>query len=227
MATWWAPQWAPWLLYQWTNVVIGREPRRTGVLCLWVEADGGRRGAQNQFDKRFNHMDECWARRTLLAVSFTHRHTDWLICSLTHLVNWYVSHFKSYIHNDMFCISHYSCLRGSNVRGERSKQSVCRVGSCVTSKLSAPAIYVCANSPQNAAGRQIHNSLMVKFMITVFCRLPVLILCSLLKPEDFVWGTVCCQFPGIIGCFNVEGWSRLVFLLNVYRSEGLLVINSM
>lgn len=112
--------------------------------CGWRQTGGGGgRGAQNQFDKRFNHMDECWARRTLLAVSLTHRHTDWLICSLTHLVNWYVSHFKSYIHNDMFCISHYSCLWGSNVRGERSKQSVCRVGSCVTSKLSAPAICVC------------------------------------------------------------------------------------
>lgn len=61
-------------------------------------------------------------------------HTGWVICSLTHLVNWYISHFKSYVHNDMLCIPHYSCLQGSTVRGERSKQSVCRVGSCVTSK---------------------------------------------------------------------------------------------
>lgn len=110
----------------------------------WKQTGG--RGEQNQFDKRFNHMVERRARRTLLPVSLTHRHTDWLICSLTHLVNWYVSHFKSYIH-DMFCISHCSCLRGSNGKGEGSKQSVCWVGTCVTSAPSAPASSdICANS---------------------------------------------------------------------------------
>lgn len=50
-----------------------------------------------------------------------HTQTHWLTHSLTHLVNWYVSHFKSYIHNDVFCISHCSCLHRSYVKGERSK----------------------------------------------------------------------------------------------------------
>lgn len=67
-------------------------------------------------------MVKSWARHGLLAVSFTRRHTAWLICSLTHLVNWYVSHFKSYIFIMMrFCALRYSCLHAGNVKGVRSK----------------------------------------------------------------------------------------------------------
>lgn len=103
-------------------------------VCGWRQTGG--RGAQiSQISVSITWMsagpDACF--------SFTHRHTD--SCILTHF-NWCASHFKSYIHNDMSCILHYSCLRGSNVGGERSKQSVCRVGSCVTSKLSAQVICV-------------------------------------------------------------------------------------
>lgn len=65
--------------------------------------------------------DERRARRTLLAVSFfARRHADWLICSLTHLVNWYVSHFKSYVRNDASCVACYR-LGGSECERRRSK----------------------------------------------------------------------------------------------------------
>lgn len=62
---------------------------------------------------------------------FHTQHTDWLMCSLTHLVNCHVSHFKSCVYNDVFNIYH-SCLRGSSVKGQGWKlwclfrQHLCR-----------------------------------------------------------------------------------------------------
>lgn len=68
--------------------------------CCWA----GRGFAQNQLDKRFNHMDEHWGRHTLLTLSF--KQTHWLICSLTHLVNRHVSHFRSHIFIMICSLSH-------------------------------------------------------------------------------------------------------------------------
>lgn len=43
-----------------------------------------------------------------------------------------------------------------------------------------------ANSSHNASGGAIHNTLADRFMIIVFCRLPVRIFWSLLKREHLV-----------------------------------------
>lgn len=104
-----------------------------GVLRPWVEADRrrgrggvgwGKHGISLTSDS--SGADERRARRTLLAVSFfARRHADWLICSLTHLVNWNVSHFKSYVRNDASCVACYTRLGGSERKRRRSKLSAC------------------------------------------------------------------------------------------------------
>lgn len=60
----------------------------------------------------------------------------------------------------MFCISHYYCLHRVNVKGEQSKQSVCRACPCVNRKQSALVSNgICENFTQNAAGGQIHSDI--------------------------------------------------------------------
>lgn len=101
MATWRAPKWAPWLLHQCTGLLIGwRVTQKWALLPPPAEGrqrvgggGGGQGKAKSEFDKHFNYTTECIARHTLVLVSLTQTHR--LTHSLTHLVYWYVSHFKS------------------------------------------------------------------------------------------------------------------------------------
>lgn len=176
--------------------LIGWEPHRIGVFCSWVEADWGKGWKRNP---SLISVSITWLSADPDTRSaFTHRHAVWLIlCSLTHLVNWYVSHFRSYIHNDLFCI--FCIIPAPMDRmlkvGDQSF-SACWVSTCVTSKPRAPVSGdICANSTQNAAGRNVWS---------LFHCLPALTTCSLLWPEPPCSGNCLLCFSG-----TVEGWSQL------------------
>lgn len=121
METWWAPSAGAMV-----TIAVNERPDWSRAAWNWGAVPVG--GWEADWGSRiglicvFNHMVELPSQTPILppslSLSLTRRHTDWLIRRLTHLVNRYVSHFKSYVHNDMLCVSVSKEGRGgSNVKG--------------------------------------------------------------------------------------------------------------
>lgn len=132
MATWWAPSAGSMV-----TIAVNKHSDWSGAglesgCCArgWRQTVGGGVGAWGE-----GSMESIWrafpvARmkgepdaRFSPCLFFARRHADWLICSLAHLVNWHVSHFKSYVHNDASCVACYTRLGGSERERRRSKPS--------------------------------------------------------------------------------------------------------
>ena len=108
METWWAPSAGAMV-----TIAVNKRPdwsraawNRGAVPVGGWEADWGSRIGLICV---FNHMVELPSQTPILppslSLSLSRRHTDWLIRRLTHLVSRYVSHFKSYVHNDTLRVS--------------------------------------------------------------------------------------------------------------------------
>lgn len=144
----------------------------------------------------FNHMVELPSQTPILppslSLSLTRRHTDWLIRRLTHLVNRYVSHFKSYVHNDMLCVSVSKEGRGgSNVKGGERIEAP-NVCCWLATQKTAPGD-ICANSnPRMPRGARVSETSLAE-------KCKMLPPCShLANLKQFVWGSVC-RLSGVSG----------------------------
>ena len=104
-----------------TAILIGGEPRRSGVLN---PPGGGSLGGRGEPNHRSVSVSVTRARsQTHSSPRLFHTQIHSLTHRLTHLVNWYVSHFKSYIRNDVFFVFHIISASMLKVRDQSFRVS--------------------------------------------------------------------------------------------------------